>query len=156
MFREYGGPELPGDRRRSWASAENNVKVRIFRARERLEKALAGRGCLCVLTGEILSAYLDGEIGAPWDRAIEEHLASCADCRSLYDGCRVCAGLSVKTPLPDWRRANGAGAPEQPRARCSRAAPEPAVWRAQGQRCPFPSPPSRPCSSCSSGRARCP
>jgi predicted anti-sigma-YlaC factor YlaD len=33
---------------------------------------------------EILSAYLDGEIGAPWNRAIAEHVASCDACREIY------------------------------------------------------------------------
>jgi predicted anti-sigma-YlaC factor YlaD len=33
---------------------------------------------------EILSAYLDGEIPAPWDQAVAEHLECCERCRELY------------------------------------------------------------------------
>jgi len=33
---------------------------------------------------EILSAYLDGEVGAPWDRAIAEHVDSCSRCGETY------------------------------------------------------------------------
>ena len=32
---------------------------------------------------EILSAYFDGEIGSPWERAIAEHVASCEHCREM-------------------------------------------------------------------------
>jgi predicted anti-sigma-YlaC factor YlaD len=33
---------------------------------------------------EILSAYIDGEIPAPWDGVIAEHVESCATCRALH------------------------------------------------------------------------
>jgi anti-sigma factor RsiW len=33
---------------------------------------------------EILSAYLDGEIPSPWDRAIAEHVEGCDACRALH------------------------------------------------------------------------
>jgi hypothetical protein len=47
---------------------------------------------------EILSAYFDGEISPPWDRAIAEHVAGCESCR------RVIAGLEqTRSALRDDR-----------------------------------------------------
>ncbi len=60
---------------------------------------------------EILSAYLDGEIDAPWDRAIAEHVASCDSCREIYERLaetrRVLqgdAGVEWREPMERVRR----------------------------------------------------
>lgn len=44
---------------------------------------------------EVLSSYLDEKLSAPKLRLVEEHLASCADCRERTDGLRA-ASRSVK------------------------------------------------------------
>jgi predicted anti-sigma-YlaC factor YlaD len=51
---------------------------------------------------EILSAYLDGEIGAPWNRAIAEHVASCQKCRPLYGRLEQTRRALREEPLLDW------------------------------------------------------
>ena len=34
---------------------------------------------------EILSAYIDGEVPFPWNKQIEEHLASCKTCKQKVE-----------------------------------------------------------------------
>jgi anti-sigma factor RsiW len=51
---------------------------------------------------EILSAYLDGEVGAPWDRAIAEHVDSCSRCRQTYRGLQETRRLLHADPLVGW------------------------------------------------------
>jgi anti-sigma factor RsiW len=52
---------------------------------------------------EILSAYLDGEIGAPWDTAIAEHVDSCDRCREIYGRLEQTRRVLRGEPPLDWR-----------------------------------------------------
>jgi len=52
---------------------------------------------------EIISAYLDGEIEAPWNAAIAEHLASCPACASLHAGLTETGRILREEQLADWR-----------------------------------------------------
>ena len=54
---------------------------------------------------EILSAWLDGEIDAPWDRALEEHVGSCQDCRGRLEHLEAVRRSMLEAPVPDWRPA---------------------------------------------------
>jgi anti-sigma factor RsiW len=54
---------------------------------------------------EILSAWLDGEIDAPWDRALEEHVGACPDCRSRLERLETVRRSLLEAPVPDWRPA---------------------------------------------------
>jgi anti-sigma factor RsiW len=54
---------------------------------------------------EILSAWLDGEIDAPWDRALEEHVGSCPECRVLLERLEAVRRTLLEAPVPDWRPA---------------------------------------------------
>ncbi len=65
---------------------------------------------------EILSAYFDGEIDPPWDRAIAEHLAGCERCQALIEGLeetrrrlRADPVLNVREPMERVRRGILAG-----------------------------------------------
>jgi len=76
---------------------------------------------------QIVSAFLDGEIESPWDKAIVEHLASCQTCRSLHARLAETRRILREESLADWhapmervRRALRAQTPPQRR--------EPAVW----------------------------
>jgi hypothetical protein len=51
---------------------------------------------------QIISAYLDGEIESPWDKAIEEHLASCQACSSLHARLSEIRRVLRAEPLADW------------------------------------------------------
>jgi len=75
----------------------------------------------------IISAYLDGEIEPPWEKAVTEHLATCQACRSLYARLAETRRALREEPLADWRapmervrRALHEHAPSPPR--------EPKVW----------------------------
>ena len=52
---------------------------------------------------EILSAYLDGEIGSPWDRAIAEHMAACDRCREIYRRLEETRRILTQGPSEEWR-----------------------------------------------------
>jgi predicted anti-sigma-YlaC factor YlaD len=52
---------------------------------------------------DILSASIDGEIGSPWQEAIEAHLAACADCRALVEGMQATRRTLQREEQPDWR-----------------------------------------------------
>ncbi len=54
---------------------------------------------------EILSAWLDGEIDAPWDRALEEHVGACTDCRARLERLEAVRRSLLESPVPDWRPA---------------------------------------------------
>jgi anti-sigma factor RsiW len=54
---------------------------------------------------EILSAWLDGEIDSPWDRALEEHVGSCPDCRARLERLEGVRRSLLEAPMPDWRPA---------------------------------------------------
>ena len=54
---------------------------------------------------EILSAWLDGEIDGPWDRALEEHVSSCSDCRARLERLESVRRSLLEAPMPDWRPA---------------------------------------------------
>ena len=54
---------------------------------------------------EILSAWLDGEIDAPWDRALEEHVGSCPDCRARIERLDGVRRSLLEAQVPDWRPA---------------------------------------------------
>jgi predicted anti-sigma-YlaC factor YlaD len=47
-----------------------------------------------------LSAYLDGEAEARVCQAIQEHLASCEDCRVVVDTLRRTISLVHQSPVP--------------------------------------------------------
>jgi hypothetical protein len=51
---------------------------------------------------QIISAYLDGEIEAPWDKAIAEHVASCQACLSLHARLAQTRRMLREEPLSDW------------------------------------------------------
>ncbi len=51
----------------------------------------------------ILSAYLDGELEPPWDKAVAEHLAVCQACSLLYERlAQASRALREESPA-DWR-----------------------------------------------------
>ena len=52
---------------------------------------------------EILSAYLDGEIGSPWDGAIAEHVASCDACREIYGRLERTRRVLQRDTSLEWR-----------------------------------------------------
>ncbi len=52
---------------------------------------------------DILSAYIDGEIGVPWDEAIAAHTASCARCRAILDGLHETREALHREGEPDWK-----------------------------------------------------
>jgi anti-sigma factor RsiW len=54
---------------------------------------------------QILSAWLDGEIDAPWDGALEEHVGSCPDCRARLERLEAVRRSLLEAPEPDWRPA---------------------------------------------------
>lgn len=76
---------------------------------------------------QIISAYLDGEIGAPWDRAIAEHVSACSACKSLYDRLAGLRRTLREDPPPDWR-APMERVHRQLRENVPSRVPEPAVW----------------------------
>ena len=51
----------------------------------------------------LISAYLDGEIESPWDKAVAEHLASCQACRLVYNKLAEASRALREEPLADWR-----------------------------------------------------
>lgn len=76
---------------------------------------------------DILSAFIDGEVGHPWREALEAHVASCASCRAFVDGLRATRQAIQGEGGPDW-----SGPMERVRrgvlARAARPAPT-ALWR---------------------------
>lgn len=52
---------------------------------------------------DILSAYIDGELGVPWDEAIAAHVASCARCRAILDGLHETRLALHGEGEPDWK-----------------------------------------------------
>jgi anti-sigma factor RsiW len=54
---------------------------------------------------EVLSAWLDGEVESPWDRALEEHVRSCPDCRARLERLEAVRRSLLESPVPDWRPA---------------------------------------------------
>ena len=52
---------------------------------------------------DILSAYIDGEIGVPWDDAIAAHAASCARCRAILDGLNQTRHALHREGELDWK-----------------------------------------------------
>ena len=52
---------------------------------------------------EILSAYLDGEIGPPWDAAIGAHVAACPTCRTVMDRLEKTRRILQAEPAGDWK-----------------------------------------------------
>jgi predicted anti-sigma-YlaC factor YlaD len=52
---------------------------------------------------EILSAYFDGEIEAPWNKAIAAHLASCAGCRGALEKLARTRDFLQADPVSDWK-----------------------------------------------------
>lgn len=51
----------------------------------------------------LISAYLDGEIESPWDKAMAEHLASCQACRLVYNKLAEASRVLREEPVDDWR-----------------------------------------------------
>jgi predicted anti-sigma-YlaC factor YlaD len=52
---------------------------------------------------EILSAYLDGEIGAPWDTAIREHVTACDKCRAVFERLEKTRRILQEDLVGDWK-----------------------------------------------------
>ena len=52
---------------------------------------------------EILSAYLDGEIASPLDRAIENHVAACPRCAAVLAGLRATRRVLRDEPAEEWK-----------------------------------------------------
>jgi len=52
---------------------------------------------------EILSAYFDGEIAAPWEREISAHLATCELCRAQLSGMGETRRLLKDEEAQAWR-----------------------------------------------------
>jgi len=52
---------------------------------------------------EILSAFLDGEIASPWDRAIESHVATCPRCAAVLAGHRATRRVLREEPPGEWK-----------------------------------------------------
>jgi anti-sigma factor RsiW len=55
--------------------------------------------------GELLSAYYDGEVGAPWDQRVREHLATCDRCRERLERLRQVSAVLNADPEPDYQRS---------------------------------------------------
>jgi len=52
---------------------------------------------------EILSAYLDGEIGPPWNAAIGAHVAACGTCRPVMERLEKTRRILREDPIGDWK-----------------------------------------------------
>ena len=52
---------------------------------------------------EILSAYFDGEVAAPWGREIAEHVAGCDQCRAWLAGLEDTRRALADEQLQEWR-----------------------------------------------------
>lgn len=52
---------------------------------------------------DILSAFIDGEIGSPWQEALAAHLASCQDCSALVEHLQSTRQALHLEEGPDWR-----------------------------------------------------
>ncbi|MEB2325173.1 MAG: zf-HC2 domain-containing protein, partial [Sorangiineae bacterium] len=107
------------------------VKSRLHRARVALRAKLAqepapppGAAGACPDAAESFSRHLEGEIGTEECRAMEEHLARCAHCRTACESlrhtlelCRASRVGVVPSPIQDKiRRALGALTGPDPRA----------------------------------------
>lgn len=66
--------------------------------------------------GQLLSAYLDGELSASETAAVQEHLMDCAACREMYGDLRVTKGVLGELP------------PAEPPAEFWAAVREPGTW----------------------------
>jgi len=53
---------------------------------------------------QILSAYLDGEVGSPWEGTIAEHVASCESCRSVIDSLQTVRHALQRGAEVDWQQ----------------------------------------------------
>ncbi len=51
--------------------------------------------------GQLLSAYLDGELSGPEAAALQEHLMDCPACRQAYEDLRATKGLLGQLPLAE-------------------------------------------------------
>ena len=52
---------------------------------------------------EILSAYLDGEIGPPWNAAIGEHVSACETCGAVIERLEKTRRILQEDPIGDWK-----------------------------------------------------
>jgi predicted anti-sigma-YlaC factor YlaD len=52
---------------------------------------------------EILSAYFDGEVAAPWRRQIADHVAGCESCRAWLAGLEDTRRALAEEQVLDWR-----------------------------------------------------
>lgn len=52
---------------------------------------------------EILSAYFDGEVAAPWGRQIAEHVSGCERCRAWLAGMESTRRALADEQLHEWR-----------------------------------------------------
>ncbi len=51
--------------------------------------------------GQLLSAYLDGELSSPEAAAVQEHLMDCSACRGAYAALRATRGLLGALPVAE-------------------------------------------------------
>jgi negative regulator of sigma E activity len=76
---------------------------------------------------ELISAWLDGELGQEERTVVLEHLAGCASCRALVDDLTILAKATREEPIPPvpegleeriaWRLRSAAAAQRRPRWR---------------------------------------
>ncbi len=90
-----------------------NVRQLVHRARERFRRShrmamvLATGSGHCSVLGELLSAYYDGEVNEKDRIAVENHIATCDDCRELRETMAktsvLLAGMPLFIPSPLWK-----------------------------------------------------
>jgi hypothetical protein len=61
---------------------------------------MSGRKCP---SGDTLSAFVDGEVQAPWDRLLAQHLQSCPACLATVSRLRRLRELLAADPMPEPR-----------------------------------------------------
>jgi anti-sigma factor RsiW len=55
--------------------------------------------------GELLSAFFDGEVQAPWAERVEEHVRTCTRCRERLERLRRLRELLQSDPEPEYQRS---------------------------------------------------
>lgn len=51
---------------------------------------------------QIISSYVDNEIPSPWNKTIQDHIASCSDCKKIFDTYSKLRCVISSKPLPDF------------------------------------------------------
>lgn len=81
----------------------------------------------CTGCRDRFSEYIDGELSAPEQRAVESHLSACAECRAELEAWR--RAVRAVSELPKRPAPAGFGARVMKRLRSHEAAPQPVVLR---------------------------